>query len=338
MGAQRKRPMHGRHSKHGSRKWLIRTAIAALLAASANGLVSYVPQPEHPGAALPRVPAATAKPTASQRSTHTRNQPGRPQSYGHQPPQPVTDPLAIRSEDPLDPVVEWAYFKRLTFHALRAQLTFEIDGGQVAALNDLFFELGGYAPAVHTRLVLANDGAASIEIDNIEVQSSCRGPAKSTFVDITGLAAGPSSASASDIMLSYVLNKRSKDTQGSTALAANPATWRSGYFASHSATIGPYGTQAFEIWVIPSDASCSFWFQITIVDGTAKFLKTVGDDDQPFRVSAVSAQGARANPAGAVPFGYGNVYLGGAASPLPNGALYREPRRQMSVAALYRAA
>jgi hypothetical protein len=250
----------------------------------------------------------------------------------------VTDPLAVRSEDPLDPAVEWAYFKRPTFDAQRAQLTFETDGSQVAALNEYFFGLGGYAPAVHTRLVLANDGPAGIEIDNIKVLSSCRGPAKSTLVDITGLSDGPSSASASDIMLGYVLNQRSQDAEASSAPFANPATWRSGYFTSHSAVIGPYGAQAFDIWVIPSDAACYFWFQVTILYGAAKFVKTIGDGDQPFRVSAVPARRPRTELAGPVPSGYGNVYVGGTASPLPNGALYRELPRHRPVAALHRTA
>jgi hypothetical protein len=330
MGGQRKVPMHRRHR---SRKWLKRTAAAALFSAVAAWLVSFLP-PDRPYVPPPRLPAPTSQPSTSPRPARIPTRPSGPQGSGT--PQPVTDPLAVRSEDPLDSAVEWAYFRRLAFGSQQAQLTFEIDGSQVDALNEHFFGLGGYAPAVHTRLVLANDSPASIEIDNIEVLSSCRGPAKSTLVDITGLTGGPSSASASDIMLGYVLNQRSQDTQASTIPAANPATWRSGYFASHSAVMGPYGAQAFDIWVIPSDAACHFWFQVTIVDGAAKFLKTIGDDDQPFRVSALSAQGAWVDHVATVRSGYGNVYVGGAASPLPNGALYREPPRHMPVAALHR--
>jgi hypothetical protein len=345
MGGQRKRPMHARHSKppqpaakHGPSKWLKRAAVAALLAAVANGLVSYVPRPEHPGSVPLQGPGATPRPTTSPRSTHTPHRAGGPQGHGYQAPQPVTDPLETRSEDPIDPAVQWAFFTRPAFAGLHAQITFETDGDQVAALNEEFFRLHGYAPVAHTQLVVANDGPASIEIPDIEVQSSCRGPAKSTFVDITGLTDGPSSANASDIRLGYVLNQRSQDTQASTAQAANPSTWTPGYFDSHSVTIGPYGVQAFDIWVIPSDAACSFWYQVTVLDGGAKFLKTIGDDSQPFRVSALSAPGAQADPAAAVPSGYSNVYVGGTSSPLPNGALYREPARQTSVAALYRAA
>jgi hypothetical protein len=348
MGSQRKVPMHRRPSKGPrpapktkARKWRNWAAVVALalLPVIAAWLLSYVPHPEHHFAVPPRFPPTTPQPSTSPTPTHFPTGPGGPQVSGSPSPQPVTNPLEMQSEDPLDPAVEWAYFKRLMFDAQQqAQLTFEIDGGQVAALNQYFFGRGGYAPTVHTRLVLANYGPASIEIDTIEVLSTCRGPAKSTLVDITGLTDSPSSASPSDIMLGYRLNQRSQEAQASTAPSADPATWSSDYFASHSTMIGPYGTQAFDIWVIPSDAACSFWYQVTISDDGAKFVTAIGDGDQPFRVSAVPVRGARAGPTSTVPSGYGNVYVGGTASRLPHGALYRELPRHGPVTALHRAA
>jgi hypothetical protein len=333
MGVRPKVPKRGRHSKHREsrrrpHKWLVRAFVSALVPALANGLVTLPSETSH--VAGPPVHVPTPSPTTrpgSRLSPHHRNNVQR-DGQGL----PATDPVILLSEDPLDPAVEWTYFERLNLGGQLARLTFEIDGNQIAWLNAHFFALGGYAPLVHTRLVFANDGTAGIEIGNIEVESSCTTPADGTLIDVSGLSSAPSPTSNTDISLGYELSQRSEDIQASSARAETPGSWTAGYFDSHSPPIGPRSSQAFDIWVLPSQAACSFWFHIVVLDGPVKFPLTIGDDGQPFRISAATLHGPAMNPAvsGVSTTRYRVVYLGGTASPLPNGALYREPLRPPS--------
>jgi len=311
----------GRHAKrpksrHRWRKWLIKACVPAVLGGVASGLVTLPSKTTD----VPTPPNRVAGPRLR---TVPRRQPGpRGRNGGHSEGQgiPATDPVVVLSEDPLDSSVEWTYLRRLNLEGQQARLTFEIDGNQTAWLNERFFALGGYAPLVHTRLVLANDGPASTT------------PAGGTLIDVTGLSYAPPPTSNTDISLGYELSQGSVDTQASSAPAANPASWTAGYFDAQSPPIGPHGSRAFDIWVLPSRAACNFWFHIVVLDGTAKFSLTIGDDGLPFRVSALALQEPTLNPStsGVAPAGYGAVYLGGTASPLPNGALYEEPQRPLS--------
>jgi hypothetical protein len=74
---------------------------------------------------------------------------------------------------------------------------------------------------------------------------------------------------------------------------------------------------------VASNAACSFWYKITVIDGAIKDRETIGDGNGPFRVSAFSQTYPRTSHQsnGGGYAGYGEVYLGGTASPLPNGAL-----------------
>ena len=268
-----------------------------------------------------------------------RRIPSRPGEQSQGPPQPVTDPVKMVSEDPLEQAVAWVYVRRLTMQ-LQPQVTYEIDSNNTAWLNEYFYGLGGYASLVHTRLVLANDGPTPIEIGNIEVLSSCTKPADGALVDVTGLTYPASAVTTSDINLGFELNVHSDDAEASSAPSVTPATWTSGYFNSHSPPIGPTASQAFDIWVIPSAAACSFWFAVVVLDGAVKFPLSIEDDGQPFRVSSLTLQEPGVNPAAPsdAASSYGIVYVGGAASPLPNGALYRESLKPSSGVAASKAA
>ena len=100
--------------------------------------------------------------------------------------------------------------------------------------------------------------------------------------------------------------------------------WTPGYFLSHSVPIAPGATQAFDMQVVPVNAACTFWFEVTIFNGVTKDYKYIEDGSEVFRVSSmlpvVNAQGGSDGRAG---MGYGDVYLGGDASSDPNGALVR---------------
>ena len=75
---------------------------------------------------------------------------------------------------------------------------------------------------------------------------------------------------------------------------------------------------------MPDDATCTFWFKVTILNGATKDYKFIEDGPDVFRVSSVlpaaNAEGLPDNQASA---GYREVYLGGDASSDSSGALVK---------------
>jgi hypothetical protein len=228
------------------------------------------------------------------------------------------------SEDPVDPGVEWIFPRKIVLHDQRlGQLTYEINAGQVGSLNNYFFSRGGYAPIVHTRLVLGNAEPNTIQIGNIQIIANCRPPLNGAHIKVTGMPATGESETNSDIPLIYKLTRYSTEADAYTPAGANSDGGKAAYFLSHSVPIKSKKTQAFDIWVVASNTACTFWYKVTIFDGATKVYQVIGDGNGPFRISSLlpAHQQRQYQSSGRGNTAYGEVCLGGSSSSNANGAL-----------------
>jgi len=297
----------------------IATALVSTLVAEG---VSQLFGPQHVIVA----PAAKGSPAlrAGGRRVTDRRHRLRPAPPAQSAGQALLHPLNLISEDPVDPSVEWMFSGRLTFSGQQQeQLDYEIDADQMSALNNYFFAGDGYAPSAHTLLVLRNADVRTVEISNLQIIKDCEPPVNGSLINVTGLSGASQTGPEGGIPLGYDLDQQSPDAEANTVTSQDPQGWEPGYFLSHSVPVQPGRFVAFNIEVVASNAACSFWYKITVIDGAIKDRETIGDGNGPFRVSAFSQTYPRTSHQsnGGGYAGYGEVYLGGTASPLPNGAL-----------------
>jgi hypothetical protein len=221
-------------------------------------------------------------------------------------------PLKVISEDPINPGDiggVWMFPGKLA-----------LSSSQLKALNgmksiydkdDWFFAHGGYEPSTDTQLVVQNNRSHLVRIIDMRVIKACTAPLGGT------LFYAPDQGSDAEIRLGFNLD--SADTEAESAAGWDPGQWKPDYFANYTVSIQPGSQQVFNLRAVVREHSCTFKYQLTILDGSRKVRQIIGDGGQSFRASAL-----RRDKAGAVSFpGYQAAYVGGAYNENRNGAYFR---------------
>ena len=165
-----------------------------------------------------------------------------------------------------------------------------------------FFSHGGAEPGTDTQLVVQNNRPYTVRVIDINVLKQCTSPLHGT------LFYAPDAGADSDVQIGFNLD--SYDTDAETADGPGANQWRPGYFANYTVSIQPGAQQVFSLRTFVTKYSCSFRYRVTLLNGTQKTYQTIGDGDQPFRVSALTSSGSNRGFAA-----YQIMYAGGVANP-----------------------
>jgi hypothetical protein len=230
-------------------------------------------------------------------------------------PSPVREagpPLTVISEDPIDPGDiggVWMFPGKLALSS--SQLKTLNDMKSIYDKDDWFFAHGGYEPSTDTQLVVQNNRNYLIRVIDMRVIKACTAPLSGT------LFYAPDQGSDAEIRLGFNLD--SADTEAESATGWNSSQWKPDYFANYTVSIQPGSQQVFNLRAVVKEHSCTFKYQLTILDGIKKVHQTISNGGQSFRVSA-----PKWDNSGAVSFsGYQVVYPGGVYNPNGKDAYFR---------------
>jgi hypothetical protein len=274
-------------------------ALANILSSQAQQQIPSLSPSESLAASpsMPLRPLPESHSPASSRPTQTRE---------------AGPPLTVISEDPIDPGDiggVWMFSGK-----------FALSSSQLKALNDMksiydkdnwFFAHGGYEPNTDTQLVVQNNRNYLVRIIDMRVIKACAAPLSGT------LFYAPDQGGDAEIRLGFNLD--SADTEAESAAGWDSSQWKPDYFANYTVSIQPGSQQVFNLRAVVKEHSCTFNYQLTVLDGTKKVHQTISDGGQPFRVSAPM----RDNSGAARFSGYQVVYTGGVYNANGNGAYVR---------------
>ena len=140
------------------------------------------------------------------------------------------------------------------------------------ALGNWFSAHGAYAPNSMFQLVLMNKRDYLVRILDVASIKTCGAPLRGT------LFYSPAEGIEEDADLYFNL-----DSTNPQALDVFSTTE---YFANRTVSIEPGGQQVFKVWAATRKYACSFYLQFEVVDGNKTVYETIGDGQQPFRVSS----------------------------------------------------
>jgi hypothetical protein len=195
-----------------------------------------------------------------------------------------------------------------------------LSSSQLKALNDMksiydqdnwFFAHGGYEPATDTQLVVQNNRNHLVRVIDMKVIKNCTVPLSGT------LFYAPDQGGDGEIRLGFNLD--SADTEAESAAGWGTSQWKPDYFANYTVSIQPGAQEVFNLRTVVTKYSCTFEYQLTILDGVKKTYQIVKDGGQPFRASALT----RGHSAMGSYSGYQVMYAGGVYDEKGNGAYVR---------------
>jgi hypothetical protein len=270
------------------------------------GILTGLLTPPAQRLAEPTEPASTTAPTASPKATSASDHYSRPKSSST----PLTSPLSIVSEDPLnvDDLGVWAFPNKIPFSSsqlnrvnllLRRAL---VNVYTITHLANYFYALGGYAINADTQLVLQNDSSQPVSILDMRVIKNCGSPLSGTLFD------SPAQGSDDDIRIGFNLD--SADTDAESAKGWDTAFWRPDYFENKYISFAPGQQRILNIRAVTTKHACTFSYELVALEGKTKFYQTINDDGQPFRANAIVSSGPNGSCAR-----YAALYFGGALSP-----------------------
>jgi hypothetical protein len=184
-------------------------------------------------------------------------------------------PLRVLSEDQVDSalLLTVAFPEKLILS--EAKLS-ELQPGIVPKY---LYSLGGYPTYLDTQLVVQNNRNYPIQILNMSVEKSCHAPFVGT------LFYEPSQGAIESVQIGFDLD--SSDTEAKVAVGPAVEASSADYFSKYTVSIGPLGKQVLDIATYTTRYSCTFRYQLVILDGEKKVFQTIGNGGKPFKVDAV---------------------------------------------------
>jgi hypothetical protein len=224
-------------------------------------------------------------------------------------PTPISPPLSVASEDPLnlDDLGVWFFPGKLVLSPseLAHANSLGHENDSMASFANYFYSLGGYAQNADTQLVLQNDSNQPVKILDLRVVKNCQPPLTGTLIW------GPNVGGDGDVRIGFNLDLA--DTDAESATGWNTTAWKPNYFENYNISFGPGEQRVLNIRAVSSKLACTFRYRATVLEGKMKFYQTIDDGGQPFRVSAFVAG---FHPFYHIKFSdYAALYIGGVASP-----------------------
>jgi len=288
---------------------LVATSVIVVVCVSAGFLIALANNgfsggTSHHGSSVPPS-ASSPAPTPIPEPTHSRNSAQRNHA------RPLGLPLKI-SEAPIDPGGNMTWMFPWKFKLSRSQLNkinYLLLTGQFDSLYDYLYGLGGYLHSADTSFMITNRRSYPIWVRSIKaVNVKCSPPLAGTLISA-------SDGSNDAPLRQLVIVPHSSNKSAMLVPAADPADLYSPYFQHHPVRIDPGETKVFNIRGIVSDAACTFWDEITVVDDGQPVTQRLMEE--PFRVSDFPRAYIRAE-AGPGPHrmrGYQSLYIRGSAGP-----------------------
>jgi hypothetical protein len=154
------------------------------------------------------------------------------------------------------------------------------------------------------QLVVQNNRNYLVRLLDMNVLKACQRPLTGT------LFFSPDAGADASVRLGFNLN--SSDTDAEAAKGWDLSNWVPHYFANDTVSIQPGAQQVFDVRAVVSNESCIFRIQATVLDGGKTVYQTIGDGNQPFRITSTASPLDNA----ALKFSdYQVIYAGGIASP-----------------------
>jgi len=203
-------------------------------------------------------------------------------------------PLAVLSEDPLniDQMVVWVF-----------PTEYLPSKNQLDYLNSLlrnpgpdmrpeftqwFYSRGAFeSGGTSTQLVVQNNRSYPVRIIDMSVIKDCQSPLEGTLFFGAGGAVDPT--------VGLGFNLDSSDTEAERAQGFGVNYWQPDYFTHYTISIQPGAQQVFDLWAVTSKYSCSYEYEVTILDGSRKVNQIIEDGNQPFRATALTILPGRSN-------------------------------------------
>lgn len=179
------------------------------------------------------------------------------------------------------------------------------DRNNLGEVNGNMSKDRGFSSVVSTQLFARNPNDCALPVSNIRVSAACHAPATGA------IALGQAAPHDTPGQMVFVVDKSS---EAMVANGSNPSHWKEPFFnGSNVVTIPPHGVKVFDIRAIALHHACTFSFLMTLMDGNRLITQRIGDNGQPFRVSALML-GKLSHPFSR----YGEVWVGSASSQLPD--------------------
>jgi hypothetical protein len=206
---------------------------------------------------------------------------------------PKTPPLHVLSENPIE-LQELGVWSFPGFFVLPKNAP---NVNDTAAVVQYMKAHGGYPASSVTQLVVQNTRNYPIRILDMQVVKNCQQPLTGT------LFYNPPQGADLSIEVGFDLDStdpEAKLTRGPGITASLPD-----YFSRYTVSISPGAQEVFDIRSVTTKYSCTFRYEVTVLDGQHEVQQLIGDGNQPFRISAVVGTSAT------IPFAkYRLVYIG----------------------------
>jgi hypothetical protein len=194
----------------------------------------------------------------------------------------------------------------------------QADNDDPGVVNRYLYNDGGYASSTYSQLIVENQCLSDATVTSISVVKACQPAIAATI--FVGQAQLSNSGSAEGTQLGFNLD--SSDPEAMDASGWDMNDWTQPYDTGPLVSIPGGKAYVFDIKASALHVACKFWIRMRVVANGEVYCRTFSDGGQPFRVSALLPGVLESDKH---PFaGYGQLYVGAAASPWHNDSWVRE--------------